>query len=164
MLGQFHREIMESRKQLRVVATSINKPMEFCLWYYYHAYKPAATETPSYYKSLKKMMAGLKQHENADECLICEEGGELLCCETCPESYHLECLGLEQSDVDGVEKWSCPTCIRKRNLQLSPPKSPSKRRRMGTDGSPGAQVAGSSQSGQPRALDMSTEGMSADNE
>mmetsp|Transcript_33445 Transcript_33445/g.80866 ORF Transcript_33445/g.80866 Transcript_33445/m.80866 type:complete len:113 (-) Transcript_33445:195-533(-) len=72
-----------------------------------------------------------KDQGNSDECAICGEGGALICCETCPESFHLACLGLNPSDVEGIEKWSCPSCTRKRNLQLSPTKSPGKRPRGG---------------------------------
>ena len=45
--------------------------------------------------------------------------------------FHLACLGLNPSDVEGIEKWSCPSCTCKRNLQLSPTKSPGKRPRGG---------------------------------
>mmetsp|Transcript_25888 Transcript_25888/g.55667 ORF Transcript_25888/g.55667 Transcript_25888/m.55667 type:complete len:94 (+) Transcript_25888:72-353(+) len=44
--------------------------------------------------------------------------------------YHPVCLGLDPSDMEGVNKWSCPPCGRKRKLQLTPPKSPKKRQKV----------------------------------
>merc|ERR1719203_1667150 len=117
---------MESKKQMHTLALSLNKPVEFCLWYYYHKYKP----NKELYNLLKQMMHDIaEQNQNSDECAICDEGGKLLCCETCTDSYHLACLGLEPSNIEGVEKWSCPPCGRKRKLHLTPPKSPTKRQR-----------------------------------
>ena len=81
-LNQFHNAIMKSKKQMRELALAINKPVNFCLWYYYHKYKP----NKALYESLKKMMSDLKELDNSDECAICEEGGKLVCCETCPDS------------------------------------------------------------------------------
>lgn len=81
-LNQFHNAIMKSKKQMRELALAINKPVNFCLWYYYHKYKP----NKELYESLKKMMSDLKELDNSDECAICEEGGKLVCCETCPDS------------------------------------------------------------------------------
>ncbi|KAK7401612.1 hypothetical protein VNO78_13226 [Psophocarpus tetragonolobus] len=42
------------------------------------------------------------------ECELCDDGGELLCCEACPRTYHLECLDLK-SVPEG--EWRCANCI-----------------------------------------------------
>lgn len=43
------------------------------------------------------------------ECEICYLGGNLLCCDTCPRTYHLECLDPPlESAPPGL--WECPTC------------------------------------------------------
>ena len=81
-LDQFHKAIMKSKKQMRDLAKAINKTVGFCLWYYYTSYKP----NKEMYGELKKLIKELKSHGNADECTICDEGGDLLCCETCPNS------------------------------------------------------------------------------
>ncbi len=42
-------------------------------------------------------------------CRVCKEGGELLCCDSCPSSYHLKCCEPPLDDVpDG--NWTCPRC------------------------------------------------------
>lgn len=33
---------------------------------------------------------------NATWCFLCTKGGSLICCETCPTSFHPECLGENQ--------------------------------------------------------------------
>ncbi|XP_014480205.1 PREDICTED: histone-lysine N-methyltransferase NSD2 isoform X2 [Dinoponera quadriceps] len=35
---------------------------------------------------------------NAAWCFLCTRGGSLICCDTCPTSFHLECLGIKAPD------------------------------------------------------------------
>ncbi len=174
---RFHDALMASKKRLHILALSVDKPLEFCIWYYYHKYKKRIRvpnsrnddhvddgarliyEYVNGYGSLKNMMKlENPTKENSEKCVICDEGGELLCCEMCPGSvsgslmpyfehnvvsrdlaqstlnlfaqYHLACQGLTPADLEGDEVWSCRTCVRKRKLQLSPPcnNSPTKQR------------------------------------
>ncbi|XP_010510707.1 PREDICTED: uncharacterized protein LOC104786928 [Camelina sativa] len=46
--------------------------------------------------------------ENDDLCSICRDGGELLCCDTCPRSYHTVCASLPSLPS---ERWSCKYCV-----------------------------------------------------
>ncbi|KAJ4975665.1 hypothetical protein NE237_000771 [Protea cynaroides] len=43
------------------------------------------------------------------ECVICDLGGNLLCCDSCPRTYHLQCLNppLKRTPPG---KWQCPNC------------------------------------------------------
>ncbi|KAL2629360.1 hypothetical protein R1flu_014046 [Riccia fluitans] len=43
------------------------------------------------------------------ECMVCEVGGNLICCDLCPRVYHLECLSppLKRTPPG---KWLCPVC------------------------------------------------------
>ena len=42
-------------------------------------------------------------------CFVCKDGGELLCCETCPQSYHIDCLNPPLGKIPSHE-WYCPRC------------------------------------------------------
>ncbi|KAJ4980389.1 hypothetical protein NE237_031226 [Protea cynaroides] len=64
------------------------------------------------------------------ECVICDLGGNLLCCDSCPRTYHLQCLNppLKRTPPG---KWQCPNCC-KRNDPVKPvnhPESISRRMR-----------------------------------
>jgi len=42
-------------------------------------------------------------------CLACQDGGDLLLCDLCPRSWHIECLeGTHCTDPDRPGKWQCP--------------------------------------------------------
>ena len=49
---------------------------------------------------------------NKHYCNICKDGGELLCCDRCPRSFHPICLGLTDEQVDALPEgdWYCPQC------------------------------------------------------
>ncbi|KAK6138144.1 hypothetical protein DH2020_028124 [Rehmannia glutinosa] len=63
--------------------------------------------------SLHQLSLELSRHrksspaENDDLCSICEDGGNLLCCENCPRAFHTECVGLS-STPQGT--WYCKYC------------------------------------------------------
>ncbi|XP_031848363.1 nucleosome-remodeling factor subunit NURF301 E(bx) isoform X6 [Nomia melanderi] len=44
-----------------------------------------------------------------DHCRVCHRLGDLLCCETCPAVFHLECVEPPLVDVP-TEDWQCSTC------------------------------------------------------
>ncbi|XP_034937972.1 nucleosome-remodeling factor subunit NURF301 isoform X2 [Chelonus insularis] len=44
-----------------------------------------------------------------DHCRVCHRLGDLLCCETCPAVFHLECVDPPLVDVP-TEDWQCSTC------------------------------------------------------
>ncbi|KAM6967695.1 chromodomain-helicase-DNA-binding protein 4 isoform 2-T3 [Aplochiton taeniatus] len=43
-------------------------------------------------------------------CRACKDGGELLCCDTCPSSYHIHCLNPPLPEIPNGE-WICPRCL-----------------------------------------------------
>jgi len=53
----------------------------------------------------------LKVHTDAetlDHCAICFEGGDLVCCDVCPRSYHSRCMKVQTEQIP--DKWQCHAC------------------------------------------------------
>lgn len=42
-------------------------------------------------------------------CAWCKDGGELICCEKCPQSYHIECVNPPFAKTP-PHAWYCPRC------------------------------------------------------
>ncbi|GAB2209895.1 hypothetical protein Droror1_Dr00027122, partial [Drosera rotundifolia] len=49
---------------------------------------------------------GIRDHYD-DTCMICADGGTLICCERCPSTYHPKCLLMEEVPQG---EWQCPHC------------------------------------------------------
>lgn len=64
------------------------------------------------------------------ECVICDLGGNLLCCDSCPRTYHLQCLNppLKRTPPG---KWQCPNCCKSKDSfkLISHPETISRRAR-----------------------------------
>ncbi|WOK91835.1 hypothetical protein Cni_G00526 [Canna indica] len=54
------------------------------------------------------------QDGNYFECVACDLGGNLLCCDSCPRTYHLECLSPPLKRIP-PGKWHCPSCSEKKD-------------------------------------------------
>ncbi|KAI1709997.1 CHDCT2 domain-containing protein [Ditylenchus destructor] len=49
------------------------------------------------------------QTEHQDYCEVCQQGGEIILCDTCPKAYHLVCFDPDlEEPPEGL--WSCPHC------------------------------------------------------
>ncbi|XP_008217034.1 chromodomain-helicase-DNA-binding protein Mi-2 homolog isoform X4 [Nasonia vitripennis] len=58
-------------------------------------------------KTTSKFPDGEGDHQ--DYCEVCQQGGEIILCDTCPRAYHLVCLEPELEETP-EGKWSCPHC------------------------------------------------------
>ena len=75
--------------------------------------RKAKTKFGNKAKKKKNKKAGGKPeeepYEHQDYCEVCQQGGEIILCDTCPRAYHL--FGLDPELEDTPEgKWSCPHC------------------------------------------------------
>lgn len=52
------------------------------------------------------------------ECEVCDIGGDLLCCDSCPRTYHIECLDPPLKRIP-TGKWECPQCYARSNMPES---------------------------------------------
>ena len=104
----FETAIREHRKNWPKIAKDVGTSVNRCLIHYYSTYKAGEGG----YAKTKKLW------EQSDTCLVCQDGGELICCdgEGCVNSYHLHCIGLEEIPTG---EWYCPDCLFKKNAASS---------------------------------------------
>ena len=120
----FHKKVLSTRKDFSKVAESMGKSMNNCLAYYFSAYKLTADYVE--FKSEFATEKGQNEKERKSEkqknpdgsyCLLCNGGGELLCCGGCDKTFHLSCINpLEKNPVG---EWYCDKCRRKRSIDLN---------------------------------------------
>ncbi len=97
----FHEALGEYRKQWPKIAQAVGTSVNQCLIYYYSTYKSG--EGREIYLTNKKLW------EQSDECKVCCDGGDLICCDKCINSYHLNCIIPAIKEVPSGE-WLCPDC------------------------------------------------------
>nr|KAF6377105.1 autoimmune regulator [Myotis myotis] len=51
--------------------------------------------------------------KNEDECAVCRDGGELICCDGCPRAFHLACLSPPLQEIPSGT-WRCSSCLQGR--------------------------------------------------
>ena len=62
-------------------------------------------------KGKKKKDFANDESEHQEFCEVCQQGGEIILCDTCPRAYHLVCLDPELDEAP-EGKWSCPYCVK----------------------------------------------------
>ncbi|KAI6653320.1 Chromodomain helicase DNA binding protein 4 L homeolog [Oopsacas minuta] len=50
--------------------------------------------------------------DHQDHCFYCKDGGELLCCDRCPKTFHVYCLNPPMQEIPDGE-WRCAWCTAK---------------------------------------------------
>ena len=51
-----------------------------------------------------------EKRENRDHCNLCKDGGELICCDNCPRSFHPQCLKIDPNLIPDGD-WYCHKCM-----------------------------------------------------
>jgi hypothetical protein len=75
------------------------------------AQRRAAPPPPAAAPLRRRQIAGV-DYNHMSHCLVCWDGGDLVCCDACPAAYHADCLGLDADELASLRRWSCPhhTC------------------------------------------------------
>ena len=73
----------------------------------------------------KKVKRSENKKLNRELCSICRDGGNLLLCDNCPRSFHIECLKIKEENIP-EGKWYCPMCAPKIQKKLEKSQSLSK--------------------------------------
>ncbi|XP_043347480.1 autoimmune regulator-like [Dermochelys coriacea] len=71
--------------------------------------------------------------KNDDECAVCRDGGELICCDGCPKAFHLACLVPPLTEIPSGT-WRCSSCSAgkvKQNQRIEEPPSDTQKRTIG---------------------------------
>ena len=50
-----------------------------------------------------------EEDNHMEYCRVCRDGGDLLCCDRCPSSYHMHCL-IPPMTIIPQDDWFCPRC------------------------------------------------------
>ena len=95
----FNEAIDEHDKQWHKIAKSVGTTPSRCLVHYYSHYK-WGDERDRYLQNKKRW-------EQSDYCEICDDGGDLLCCDGCSKAYHMDCIRLPELPEGD---WYCPEC------------------------------------------------------
>ena len=99
MKRTFCETITETYMDMRTVSSKVGKSVCACFVYYYGIFR----QSEDYKKYLMKL------NNECDECVICGDGGKLICCDSCNKPFHLQCL---QPPLDKVPEgdWYCLIC------------------------------------------------------
>ncbi len=105
-------------KELRLVARGVaGRSMQDTVAWYYAAWKthPDYSAWKAACQAFKVQTAAKDWH--AEECCVCGQGGDLLCCDWCPGAFHPRCVGGSGVadtiiGADGLDDpWMCPVCV-----------------------------------------------------
>lgn len=96
---KFHAGFTLNRPCLNIFMES-GEPFTLCLLQAWSAEYKAR-------KSQNQAVHADDNDKNDDSCGLCGEGGELICCDNCPCTFHLACLSTKEIP-DG--NWYCPNC------------------------------------------------------
>lgn len=86
-------------KSFSRIAKALGKSVSAVLIHYYGVFK--GTEA---YKNVKQ-----RQIEDSEWCSVCQDGGDLINCDSCRRWYHPNCVGLKIKDIP-KGKWFCFNC------------------------------------------------------
>jgi len=105
---RFRSLVKSTSKSFFDIAASLGISVVSAMVHYYRVYKQTDE-----YKTLKERLSS-----EMDLCWMCDDGGDLLLCDSCERAYHPECLDPPLTDIPDGE-WNCPLCAKKDRRQRS---------------------------------------------
>lgn len=82
----------------------------FIIWFVFPQEKEGIQWEAKGEEEEEEEAAGEEEDDHMEFCRVCKDGGELLCCDTCPSSYHIHCLNPPLPEIPNGE-WLCPRCM-----------------------------------------------------
>lgn len=76
------------------------------------SYGWCAANFVNFYETAKDNDDAVGETGNENVCSKCFGPGELLCCDQCPRSYHISCVGAFAAQQANGDHWLCPTCLK----------------------------------------------------
>ncbi|OMO59566.1 Zinc finger, PHD-type [Corchorus capsularis] len=89
-----------------VLADDHNNPIQTLFQCQIEAWEDREEKKRRAYKNIMPAEYGTDRHDDA--CIICDDGGNLICCDNCPSTYHPMCLYLKNIPQN---EWHCPYCV-----------------------------------------------------
>ena len=99
---KFRSLVKSTSKSFFDIAASLGISVVSAMIHYYRVYKQTDE-----YKILKERLS-----TEMDLCWMCDDGGDLLMCDSCDRGYHPDCLDPPLSVIPEGE-WKCPLCAKK---------------------------------------------------
>ena len=99
---RFRSLVKSTSKSFFDIAASLGISVISAMIHYYRVYKQTDE-----YKILKERLS-----TEMDLCWMCDDGGDLLMCDSCDRGYHPDCLDPPLSVIPEGE-WKCPLCAKK---------------------------------------------------
>mmetsp|Transcript_116314 Transcript_116314/g.335990 ORF Transcript_116314/g.335990 Transcript_116314/m.335990 type:complete len:1013 (+) Transcript_116314:649-3687(+) len=101
-------------KNFTILAEKMDCTESECMVLYYRWKRNASS-----YPNLKKRWIEERQDQSKnDYCEVCDDGGELVLCDSCNCAYHLDCLNPPLRHFPRGS-WHCPKCVAKGPSQLA---------------------------------------------
>jgi len=103
------KDIQTVRKELKL--DGYDRSISELLEYYYNKFKKTAR-----YQEVKREVANYR-FLNREECAICQDVGNLICCEGCDSGFHLHCLTPPLPNFPDGD-WYCPPCAKEHKKEI----------------------------------------------
>jgi hypothetical protein len=105
----FARAMVDKKKDFTHAARTLNRSVNTCLIHYYTKFK----NSPAY--PILKGTVLETEDKDEDYCAICDDGGQLVCCDSCSRWFHLTCLDPPLLGPPSGD-WFCPGCEKTKKM------------------------------------------------